>query len=149
MRTLKQSAILALAVAVTLMSSAAWPQSASPIGLWKSIDDVSGKPRALIRITESKGTLQGKIEKLFSPSSENPKCEKCEGALKNAPVIGLVILSGLKRDGAEYGGGQIIDPESGKVYSSKIRLSDDGKKLDVRGFMGVSLLGRSQTWERQ
>ena len=149
MRTLKQSAVLALVVAVTLMSSAASPQSASPIGLWKSIDDVSGKPRALIRITESKGTLQGKIEKLFSPSSENPKCEKCEGALKNAPVIGLVILSGLKRAGAEYGGGQIIDPESGKVYSSKIRLSDDGKKLDVRGFMGVSLLGRSQTWERQ
>jgi uncharacterized protein (DUF2147 family) len=141
--------MLALAAAMSLMSSAAWADSASPVGLWKSIDDVSGKPRALIRITESRGTLQGRIEKLFSASSENPKCEKCEGALKNTPMIGLVILSGLKRDGAEYGGGQIIDPESGKVYSSKIRLSDDGRKLDVRGFMGVSLLGRSQTWERQ
>jgi uncharacterized protein (DUF2147 family) len=126
-----------------------WAQDASPVGLWRSIDDVSGKPRALIRITDSKGTLQGRIEKLFSPSTENPKCDKCEGALKNAPVVGMVILSGLKKDGAEYGGGQIVDPESGKVYSSKIRLSNDGKKLDVRGFMGVSLLGRSQTWERQ
>lgn len=149
MRPLKRSAVLVRAAAMMLVSSTAWADGASPVGLWKSIDDASGKPRALIRITESKGTLQGKIEKLFSPSSENPKCDKCEGALKNAPIVGLVILSGLKRDGAEYGGGQIVDPESGKVYSSKIRLSDDGKKLDVRGFMGVSLLGRSQTWERQ
>lgn len=149
MRTLKQTVVLALAVAVAIMSGAALADNSSPVGLWRSIDDVSGKPRALIRITESKGVLQGKIEKLFSPSSANPKCEKCEGALKNAPIVGLVILSGLKKDGAAYGGGQIIDPESGKVYSSEIRVSDGGKKLSVRGYMGVSLLGRTQTWERQ
>ena len=65
------------------------------------------------------------------------------------PVIGLVILSGLKKDGAEYSGGQILDPDNGKVYSSKIQLTDGGEKLNMRGYIGVSMLGRSQIWERQ
>jgi hypothetical protein len=101
MRTLKQAGVFGLTLAAALMSSAAWADDASPVGPWKNIDDVSGKPRALIRITESNGTLQGKIEKVFPAPNEgqNPKCEKCEGASKNAPVIGLVILTGLKKDG--------------------------------------------------
>ena len=151
MRILKQSGVLALTLAAALMSSGAGADNASPVGLWRNVDDVSGKPRALIRITESNGTLQGKIEKVFRAPSEdrNPKCEKCEGALKNAPVIGLAILSGLKTEGAEYTGGQILDPDNGKIYSSKIHLTDGGKKLNVRGYIGVSMLGRSQIWERQ
>ena len=87
------------------MSSAALADNASPVGLWRNVDDVSGKPRALIRITESKGTLQGRIEKVFLAPNESGKCEKCEGAFKNAQVVGLVILSGLKKDGAEFTGG--------------------------------------------
>lgn len=148
---LKRSVALALILAATLLASEARAESTSPVGLWKNIDDASGKPRALIRIAESNGTLQGKIEKVFPGPSEdwNPKCEKCEGALKNVPVIGLVILSGLKKDGAEYTGGKILDPDNGKVYSSKIQLTDGGKKLNVRGYIGVSLLGRSQIWHRQ
>jgi uncharacterized protein (DUF2147 family) len=151
MRFLKRSGALALTLAAVLMSSEAWADNASPVGLWKNVDDVSGKPRALIRVTESNGTLQGKIEKVFRAPSEdrNPKCEKCEGALKDVPVIGLVILSGLKKEGAEYSAGKILDPDNGKVYSSKIQLTDGGKKLNVRGYIGVSLLGRSQIWERQ
>lgn len=92
MRILKQSAVFAITVAAALMSSAAWADNASPVGLWRSVDDVSGKPRAAIRITESKGVLQGRIEKAFPAPNEdaNPKCLKCEGALKNAPVVGLV-----------------------------------------------------------
>ena len=119
MRILKPSGALALTLAAALMSSGAWAESASPVGLWRNVDDVSGKPRAIIRVTESNGTLQGKIEKVFPAPSEdrNPKCEKCEGALKNVPVIGLVILSGLKKDGAEYAAGKILDPDNGKVYS--------------------------------
>lgn len=93
--------------------------------------------------------MQGRIEKVFPAPNESPTCTKCEGALKDAPVIGLVILSGLKKDGAEYTGGQILDPDSGKVYSSKIRLTDGGEKLNVRGYIGVSMLGRSQIWVRQ
>ena len=115
------------------------------------IDDVTGKARALIRITETNGALQGKIAKVFRAPNEDqePKCEKCEGELKNAPVIGLVIITGLKKDGDEYVGGQILDPDNGKVYSSKVRLTDGGSKLTVRGYIGVPLLGRSQTWLRQ
>lgn len=149
MRNLKHSAVLALTAAAALMSSAAWADNASPVGLWRNVDDVSGKPRALVRITESSGTLQGKIEKVFLAPNESPTCTKCEGALKNAPVIGLVILSGLKKDGAEYTGGQILDPDNGKSYSSKVFLTEGGKKLNVRGYIGVSMLGRTQIWQRQ
>ena len=148
MRILTQ-VVFALAVTATLMSSAARADNASPVGLWRNVDDVSGKPRALIRISEANGTLQGRIEKVFLGPNESPKCEKCEGALKDVPVIGLAILWGLKKDGAEYAGGHILDPDNGKVYSSKIYLTDGGKKLNVRGYIGVPMLGRSQIWERQ
>ncbi|MGO7906437.1 DUF2147 domain-containing protein [Rhizobium leguminosarum] len=149
MHILRQSAVFALTAVATLISSVAWADNTSPVGLWRNVDDVSGKPRALVRITESNGALQGRIEKVFLAANESPTCAKCEGALKNAPVMGLVILSGLKKDGDDYTGGQILDPDNGKVYSSKIHLIDEGKKLTVRGFIGVSLLGRSQVWERQ
>lgn len=150
MRTLK-TGVFGLALAAAIMSSALWADDNSPVGLWKNIDDVSGKPRALIRITESDGLLRGNIEKVFPAPSEdqNPKCQKCEGMNKNAPVVGLTILTGLRKDGEEYTGGQILDPDNGKVYSSKVHLTDNGKKLSVRGYIGVPVLGRSQTWVRQ
>ena len=155
MRILKRhgvaAAALGLALAAAFTAPFARADDASPAGLWKNIDDATGKPRALIRITESNGTLQGKIEKVFpAPNeSQNPKCEKCEGANKDASIVGLVILSGLKKDGEEYAGGQILDPDNGKTYSSKVRLTDAGKKLSVRGYLGVPMLGRSQAWLRQ
>lgn len=149
MQILKRSGVLALTLAAALTSSAAWADNASPVGLWRNVDDASGKSRALIRITEANGALQGKVEKVFLAPGESPTCTRCEGALKDAPVVGLVILRGLKKDGAEYTGGQILDPDSGKVYSSKVSLTDGGKKLDVRGYIGVSMLGRSQIWIRQ
>ena len=121
----------------------------SPVGLWKNIDDHTGKAKALIRITEHNGVLQGKIEKLFlEPNVEqNPKCDKCEGADKDQPIIGMTILHGFTKDGDEYNGGKILDPGNGKVYKSKMKLS--GNKLDVRGYIGIPLLGRSQTWLRE
>ncbi len=151
MRALKQAGGLVLALSAVLLSSAACADNASPVGLWKNIDDVKGKPRALIRITESKGVLQGRIEKAFPAPNEdpNPKCEKCEGALKNAPVVGLVMLTGLKKDGDEYTGGQILDPDNGQTYRSKIQVVEGGKKLNVRGYIGVPTLARSQIWIRQ
>ncbi|MDC8759725.1 DUF2147 domain-containing protein [Janthinobacterium fluminis] len=140
-----------LAAALALSSAAAWADDASPVGLWKNIDDVSGKPKALIRITESNGVLQGKLEKLFrTPEQEqNPKCGKCEGANKDQPILGLMFMWGLKKDGDEYNGGEILDPDNGKVYRSKMQLVEGGKKLQVRGYFGVPMLGRSQTWIRQ
>jgi uncharacterized protein (DUF2147 family) len=144
-------AIQVAVAAVALTTLPSWAGEASPVGLWKNVDDVSGKPRALIRITESNGVLLGKIEKVFPAPNEdpNPKCDKCEGANKNAPITGLAMLSGLTKDGEEYVGGQILDPENGKVYRSKVRLTDNGKKLSVSGYIGVPMLGRSQTWVRQ
>jgi uncharacterized protein (DUF2147 family) len=142
---------LAVALASLLSVPAAWAADASPVGLWKNIDDVSGKPKALIRISENKGELEGRIEQLFRPAGEeqNPKCVKCEGVLKDQPIVGMVFMSGLKKSGDEYSGGEILDPDNGKVYKSKLTLVDGGKKVNVRGYIGIPMLGRSQVWVRQ
>ncbi|MFZ6687934.1 DUF2147 domain-containing protein [Undibacterium sp. SXout11W] len=123
----------------------------SPVGLWKNIDDKTGKPKALIRIIDNSGELQGKIERLFlEPDAEkNPKCDKCEGVNKDQPIIGMTILFGLKKDGDEYTGGKILDPGNGKLYSSKITPVENYKKLNVRGYIGTPFLGRSQIWVRE
>lgn len=141
--------LLTLTAACIAMPATA--NEAAPTGLWKSIDDATGKPRVMIRITETNGKLQGKIEKVFPASNDdpNPTCKKCEGMLKDMPVIGLTILNGLAKDGDQYGGGQILDPDNGKTYRSQLRLIDNGKKLEVRGYIGTPLLGRSQTWVRE
>ena len=141
----------ALALAAMLSLPAAWADDTSPVGLWKNIDDVSGKPKALIRISDNKGELEGRIEKLFRPADQdqNPKCDRCEGVNKDQPVIGMVFMSGLKKSGDEYTGGQILDPDNGKVYKSKLTLVDGGKKVNVRGYIGMPMLGRSQVWVRQ
>ncbi|TFW17878.1 DUF2147 domain-containing protein [Duganella callida] len=142
---------LALIAAAALSIAPAFADPGSPAGLWKNIDDETGKPKALIRISESNGVLTGQIEKLFRDANEeqNPKCDKCEGARKDQPILGMTILSNLKKDGDEYSGGEILDPNNGKVYKSKLHLTDGGKKLSVRGYIGVPMLGRSQTWLRQ
>jgi uncharacterized protein (DUF2147 family) len=148
---MKRALPLALALAALLTLPAAWADDASPLGLWKNIDDVSGKPKALIRISDNKGALEGRIEKLYRPADQdqNPKCERCEGVNKDQPIIGMVFMSGLTKSGDEYTGGQILDPDNGKVYKSKLTLVDGGKKLNVRGYIGVPLLGRSQVWVRE
>lgn len=147
MRLLVQAALLAVAIA----QPAAWADDTSPVGLWKNVDDITGKPKAMIRITEEHGALVGRIEKLFRAPDmdQNPKCDKCEGANKDQPVIGMVFMSGLKKDGSDYSGGEILDPDNGKVYKSKVTLIDGGKKLNVRGYIGVPMFGRSQVWLRQ
>jgi uncharacterized protein (DUF2147 family) len=142
--------MLAIGATGSLTSLAAWADG-SPVGLWKTIDDKSGQPKSLIRISEADGTFSGKVEKLFrSPDQDqNPKCGKCEGALKDQPIIGMTILSGLKKDGDDYDGGQILDPANGKFYKGKLSLAEDGKKLNVRGYIGVPMLGRTQIWLRE
>ena len=124
---------------------------ASPVGLWKAIDDTTGKPSALIRITEERGELRGKIEQLFRAPGEdpNPKCTLCSDARKDQPILGMTIVSGLKKDGDEYKDGEILDPNNGKIYKSKLSVHDGGKKVEVRGYVGVPMFGRSQVWLRQ
>lgn len=144
---MKQAAKLALlALAGSLLAPLALAQSAA--GTWKTIDDETKQVKALVQISEgADGQLSGKIVKLFS--KPDAVCEKCDGANKGKPVNGLTIVWGLKKDGEAWNGGEILDPKSGKVYSAKMKLVDGGNKLEVRGFLGVSLLGRTQVWERQ
>ena len=123
----------------------------SPVGLWKTIDDHTGKPRGLVRVTQVEGEFQAKVEKIFSKPGEdpNPRCEKCEGTRHDQPVIGMIILWGLTKQGDEYQGGEILDPENGKVYRVKMMLDDGGRTLHVRGFIGFSFFGRTQIWTRE
>jgi uncharacterized protein (DUF2147 family) len=141
----------AMAILSALICSVAFAGELSPVGLWKTIDDNTGKPRGLVRIMEVNGEYQGKVEKIFTAPGEDPdpKCEKCDGTRHNQPVIGMTILWGLTKQGDEYQGGEILDPETGKVYRAKMKLDGDGGKLGVRGFIGFSLLGRTQTWVRE
>jgi uncharacterized protein (DUF2147 family) len=142
--------IPATLIAAVLAVPAAWAQN-SPVGLWKTIDDATGKPKSLVRITETNGELSGKIEKLFREPNEeqNPMCDKCEGAMKAQPIIGMTILTGLKKDGDSWTGGHVTDPKNGKTYNAKVTPIDGGKKLEMRGYMGVPMLGRTQTWVRE
>jgi uncharacterized protein (DUF2147 family) len=111
------------------------------VGLWKTIDDKSGKPGGLIRIVLVDGQYQAKIEKIFPDPGEhpNPKCVKCEGPRLNQPVIGMTSMWGITKQGEQYQGGEILDPKTGTVYRAKLKLAEDGKKLSVRGFIGISL----------
>ena len=129
--------------------------AASPAGLWKSIDDKTGKPRSLIRVNEANGTYSAVVEKgLRADDTGDALCDKCTDERKGQKIIGMTIAKNLKaKEGdnpnREYQGGEILDPENGKIYKCKMKLSEDGNKLEVRGFIGVSLFGRSQTWTRE
>jgi uncharacterized protein (DUF2147 family) len=125
--------------------------SESPVGLWRTIDDKTGKEKSLVRIVEANGELRATIEKLFREPHEepNPNCDKCPGDRKNKPVLGMMIMTGLKKAGSEFEGGEILDPANGKIYRVKMWTAEGGKKLNVRGFIGVSLLGRTQVWIRE
>ena len=120
----------------------------SPAGLWKTIDDKTGKPRGIVLIYEQNGQFFGKVEAAIDPKDANQICDLCKDERKNKPVTGMVILRHLKPDGEAYSGGDILDPDNGSVYRCKAHLTEGGKKLILRGFIGISLLGRSQTWLR-
>ena len=120
----------------------------SPVGLWKTVDDHTHKPRAIIRIFEEKGTFFGKIENSFDPEERTAHCEKCSGDRKNAPVIGMVIMRGITKQGSEYRGGEILDPETGSIYRCRFTISAEGERLFVRGYLGLEVFGRTQTWTR-
>lgn len=147
---------LAIAASLLLGASAAFAANDTPVGTWKQIDDVSGKAKSIIEITESNGQLQAKVVKVINLSPEeiardgqHPICRKCDGERKDKPIEGMTIMWGVSKDDDVWDGGKILDPKSGKVYKVKLTLADGGQKLDVHGYIGFSLLGRSQTWERQ
>jgi uncharacterized protein (DUF2147 family) len=123
---------------------------ASPAGLWQSIDDTTGKPRAEIRITEMGGVFTGRIERSLVPVPSGPAlvCELCPDDRKGKPLIGLDIIRNIKAspDTSVWEGGEILDPDKGKIFKLRLQLQDNGKKLQVRGYIGPFF--RNQTWNR-
>jgi uncharacterized protein (DUF2147 family) len=143
-------AILSLVLLAAAPPMAAFgSDSTSPVGVWKTFDDKSGNARAIVRIYEQDGKLFGRIEQSFVPGAEHRVCVPCTDERKNQPIIGLVIIRNIRPDGNEFAGGDILDPESGSVYRCKMHLEQSGTRLVLRGYIGFSLLGRTQTWQRQ
>ncbi len=122
-------------------------QSQSILGQWVTIDDYSNKEKAIVEIYQNKGEYFAKIVKSFI-SNDDARCVSCEGDKKNTPIKGLVFIEGLSEDGDEYNGGTILDPETGKVYKCYVKLVNENK-LEVRGYLGFSFLGRTQYWKRK
>jgi uncharacterized protein (DUF2147 family) len=118
----------------------------TPLGVWKTIDDDTKQEKSLVRISESGGVVTGKIEKLLNPTEPNPVCDKCSDDRKGKPITGMSIIDGLKQSGDVWEGGEILDPNNGKVYRVRLKPIENGKKLEVRGYIGPFF--RTQTWIR-
>ena len=129
------------------MGRAAEPTAA---GLWEKRDN-AGQPEGWFRITDRNGAYEGQIVRMFPKPGQDPiswRCTKCEGEQKDALVLGLTFIKGMKRQGLAYEDGKILDPRDGAIYSARMDLSPDGQQLSVRGYLGISLLGRTEVWTR-
>lgn len=144
--------IIISALSCLLASFSAFAADLStPIGKWKTFDDKTDKQKSVVEIYEENGEIKGKILQIFPDDGKgesSKKCTSCPGEFKDQPIVGMVFLWGLKKQGEEYQGGQILDPKNGYIYKATIALEDGGNKLKVRGFIGFSLIGRSQFWLR-
>ena len=138
--------------AMLLLALPVLAPAAELAGLWQEYDDKTGRVEALIRVAQADdGTYAGTIVKLVAEvvGSAAPVCEGCSGSLHNQPLLGMRILTGMRRkDALTFEGGEIVDPEDGKVYRCRLRLSEDGRTLEVTGYVGVSWFGESETWRR-
>ena len=139
--------ILATATCVVL-NTAAFAQS-TPVGLWKTIDDETKQEKSFVRITEGGGVLTGKVEKIADPAKQDSKCEKCSDERKDKPVLGMTLVRNTKQSAEDkelWDGGDILDPNNGKVYRLRLKPLDGGKTMEVRGYIGPFF--RNQTWIR-
>lgn len=150
MRPFKLISKVSIALSVFCFSSA-FAVTDSPIGYWKTIDDISGKPKSIVQISQTAdNSLVGKVVKIFpSPGkTEGELCNACRGDKQNQPIVGMVIITGLKGHAEQWKHGEILDPENGRTYSCSLRVAKHGNELDVHGYIGMPMLGRTQTWER-
>jgi uncharacterized protein (DUF2147 family) len=140
----------AIASFIAVMLPLAAVAQISPVGTWKTIDDATGKPRSLVRIVDVNGELRGTIEKLFlrPDEKEGAVCEKCSDERKGKPILGMEIMRGYKKtsDGNKFDSGQILDPNNGKTYRRNLTLIEEGRKLQMRGYIGP--FSRAQIWVR-
>lgn len=150
---MKKIITLVLACLCVFMLPYAYAANLSPIGYWKTIDDVSGKPKSILHIFQSGNAIYGKVVKIFPKpgNDQNQVCEECVGAWHNKRIVGVTVMQGLTQDAsnpAEWDDGTILDPISGKTYKCMLTVIDNGQRLDVRGYLGISMFGRTQTWIR-
>ena len=136
-----------LTTALLSLMGSAFAQ-ASPVGLWKTIDDDTNQEKSFVRIVEASGTLSGKIEKILDATKQDSTCEKCTDSRKNQKVLGMTIIENVKKAAGEehWDGGTILDPNNGKTYKVRLTPKDGGKVLEVRGFIGPFY--RNQKWLR-
>jgi uncharacterized protein (DUF2147 family) len=146
----KKACMISLIVAAVFSLSMVYGQQ-SPVGMWKTVSDKDGKDTSWMQIWESNGKIFGKVVKLLQEPNDGKdvKCDKCPGNLKDKHIVGMTIMWNLKHDsGNTWAGGRIMDPDNGETYKCLIELQDNGNKLRVRGFIGISLLGRNQYWHK-
>jgi uncharacterized protein (DUF2147 family) len=140
-----------LATLLTLLALPAFGQ-VTPVGLWKTVDDTTGREKGLVRIVAENGVLTGRIEGNLDPSAPQHRiCDLCTDERKGKPLLGLTILRGVRASADEAGiwnGGDILDPDVGKIYRVRLRPLKDGKEMEVRGYIGFPFLGRTQIWIR-
>ena len=120
----------------------------SPIGYWQTVSDVTGRPQSVVQIYESRGRLFARVDKVLVTDGVPATCVKCRDDRKGTPLVGLIIMRNMRNAGDDYRDGDILDPESGKVYRCWMTLDVTGQRLTIRGFIGISLFGRSQVWHR-
>jgi uncharacterized protein (DUF2147 family) len=140
-----------LALAALFLATAVQAQE-SPVGRWKTVDDATKEVKSIVQISEDKGVLNGRIDKILT-ANKDATCTECTDERKGKPVQGMTIIRNVKKfgegDKAEWGEGDILDPQNGKLYKVRLRLQEGGKKLEVRGFIGFAAMGRSQYWVRE
>ena len=136
--------LFTLLFCITAMTSM---QSQSVIGKWKTIDDTNGEAKSIVEVFSKSGKIYAKVVDILDPANKNSVCKQCSGEDKNKPILGLTIIKGLSKDGSEYNSGEILDPKNGKLYKCALTL-ESKDKLKVRGYIGFSLLGRTQYWHR-
>lgn len=150
--------VFRLILGLSIVLSACWaiaqpsrPQFTpnSPEGLWRTVDDKTNRVRSIIHVWESQGEYYGTIKKIFKEPGDSGICAKCPGAFRNKPILGMTIIWGLEKTGDHvWSNGSILDPVNGKIYRVKLTLSQDGRSLRARGYVGFSLFGRTQNWYR-
>lgn len=148
---MRRALAIAVCAALACALSTAAAHVVSPKGVWRTLDDRSGEARLIVRVFAENDEVKGTVEKIVPRAGDAPeiRCEKCEGKQRAQPVLGMLVLWGFRYKDGDYKGGQLLDPDDGKIYRCIMRVADDGSKLTVRGFPGLSFTARSWTFVRE